>query len=97
MSKKKLKEEVNLFDPKDPGYTAPEVRPLDMGAPELGAEEFRAAMEEEGFPPEEIAKVFGILSSAPGGIDIASLNGRRCWKGPGRRGRGENAFTGRSG
>ena len=73
MSKKKLKEVVNLLDPKDPDYTPPEAGHIDMGMPELGAEEFRAAMEEAGFPPEEIAKVFGILSSATGGIDIASL------------------------
>jgi hypothetical protein len=45
----------------------------DHPEPELGAEDLQGRLEQEGVPPEEIVKVFDVLSSAPGGIDIAGL------------------------
>ena len=85
MSKKRLKEVVNLLDPNDPGYKgrpAPMKAPtVDMSTPELGAEEFRVAMQQAGFSNQQIASVFGKLPSAPvtsgvEDLDIAGLADR---------------------
>jgi len=74
MSKKRLKERVvNQLDPDDPGYTGkfnvdygdPKEPAIDFGTPKLGAEEFRVLMAKEGFTPEEIAKVFSMLTTDP--------------------------------
>jgi len=85
MSKKRLKEVVNVLDRNDPGYEGPpspqEIPKVDFSIPKRGAEEFRVAMKQAGLSDQEIANVFGNLSEPPvtsgvEDLDVAGLTDR---------------------